>query len=323
MTHAIFLHHYAASPFAEKVRLMLGYKGLEWHSVLQPSIMPKPHLQSLTGGYRRIPVLQIGADVVCDTALIADVLDRLAPKPVLVPIEAKGSARAVAQWADSQLFLAAMAYNFQPAGAAHFFKGVAPEVAMGFAEDRKAMRAGAARMAPGDATAAYRSYIRRIAAMLQPSGGAARNFLLGNTPSLADFACFHPLWFTQTQVPNLAAIFEQTPAIAPWLARMVAFGHGKVQQSDATKSTASVVANTETNSIFDAKNGNPEAFEDDHGIALGTKVQITAESFGLEPSVGKLVAATRTRLCIERQLPGTDATVRVHFPKVGFVLRVV
>ena len=69
------LHHYPTSPFAEKIRLILGYKKLAWQSVIIPRIMPKPDLTALTGGYRRTPVMQIGADIYCDTALIADVLD--------------------------------------------------------------------------------------------------------------------------------------------------------------------------------------------------------------------------------------------------------
>ena len=52
------------------MRLLFGLKGLAWRSVIQPTIMPKPDLTPLTGGYRRIPVLQIGADVYCDTQVI-------------------------------------------------------------------------------------------------------------------------------------------------------------------------------------------------------------------------------------------------------------
>ncbi|RZI55153.1 MAG: glutathione S-transferase family protein, partial [Pseudomonas sp.] len=67
----LILHHYPTSLFAEKARLMLGFKGLSWRSVNIPSIMPKPDLMPLTGGYRKTPVLQVGADIYCDTALIA------------------------------------------------------------------------------------------------------------------------------------------------------------------------------------------------------------------------------------------------------------
>lgn len=43
-------------------------------------IMQKPDLIPLTGGYRKTPVLQIGADIYCDTALIVDVLEKLYPE---------------------------------------------------------------------------------------------------------------------------------------------------------------------------------------------------------------------------------------------------
>lgn len=59
----IILHHYPESPFSEKVRLILGYKGLDYQSVIIPMIMPRPDLMPLTGGYRKTPVMQIGADI--------------------------------------------------------------------------------------------------------------------------------------------------------------------------------------------------------------------------------------------------------------------
>jgi glutathione S-transferase len=81
----LILHHYAGSPFAEKVRLMLGFKGLPWRSVTVPAVMPKPDLLALTGGYRRTPNLQIGADIYCDSALVARVLEARQPSPTLLP----------------------------------------------------------------------------------------------------------------------------------------------------------------------------------------------------------------------------------------------
>ena len=74
MPPTLLLHHYDASPFSEKVRKVFAHKHLPWHSVEQPNMMPKPDLVPLTGGYRRIPVLQIGADVYCDTQLIVRVI---------------------------------------------------------------------------------------------------------------------------------------------------------------------------------------------------------------------------------------------------------
>ena len=112
------LHHYPASPFAEKTRLMLGLKRLAWASVTIPMVMPKPDLLALTGGYRRTPVLQVGADVYCDTALIARVLERLHPSAPMFSDHTAASDLALAQFGDRQLFTAAVAYALQPAGAA-------------------------------------------------------------------------------------------------------------------------------------------------------------------------------------------------------------
>ena len=38
--HDLILHHYPSSPFSEKVRLMLGHKGLAWKSVHIPRTPP-------------------------------------------------------------------------------------------------------------------------------------------------------------------------------------------------------------------------------------------------------------------------------------------
>ena len=131
----IILHHYPTSPFSEKVRLVLGYKQLAWRSVIIPAVMPKPDVLALTGGYRKTPFLQIGSDVYCDSALICDVLEHRQATPTLYPAHQGGVARVVAQWADTTLFWAAMAYNLQPKGAAAMFEGAPPELAKAFGVD--------------------------------------------------------------------------------------------------------------------------------------------------------------------------------------------
>jgi len=304
----LILHHYPNSPFAEKIRLILGYKQLAWKSVFIPMIMPKPDLTALTGGYRKTPVLQIGADIYCDTALICDVLEHLQPAPTLYPEAVKGAARIVAQWADGALFTAAMAYNFQPAGVAEVFAGAPAEGVQAFVADRAAMRGGAPRMASSDAAATYKSYLRRLASMLH-----GQDFLFGSQPCVADFAAYPPLWFTQERTPALAGIFDATPEVKAWMARMKAIGHGTPGKCNAEE--ALQVAQAATPAAVQG-----EVFQDEHGIALGSPVVIAADTFGLEPTEGELVAATRTRYTLRR----TDAragTVHVHFPRVGFTLK--
>ena len=304
----LILHHYPTSPFAEKIRLVLGHKQLAWKSVFIPMVMPKPELTALTGGYRKTPVLQIGADVYCDTALICDVLEQIAPTPSLYPAGVEGNARIVAQWADSALFTAAMAYNFQPAGVAQVFAGAPAEGVQAFVADRTAMRSGAARMSPAEATPTYQSYLRHLASMLQ-----GQDFLLGAQASLADFAAYHPLWFTQERTPALAGIFDATPEVKSWMARMKAIGQGTPGKCDAAE--ALQVAHNATPAALP-----DQTFQDEHGIALGSQVVIAADHFGLEPTEGELIAATRTRYTLRRSDAQTG-TVHVHFPRVGFTLK--
>ena len=104
----LILHHFATSPFSEKVRIAFGIKQLTWKSVQIPSIMPKPDLMPLTGGYRRTPVLQIGADIYCDTQLIMLELEKRAPQPPLLPPGQAGEARAITMWVDRNIFWSAV-----------------------------------------------------------------------------------------------------------------------------------------------------------------------------------------------------------------------
>lgn len=304
----ILLHHYPLSPFAEKIRLILGYKKLNWQSVHIPMYMPKPNVVALTGGHRRTPFMQIGADIYCDTSLICDVLEHIAPTPTLYPDAVKGAARIVAQWADSLVFPVAMAYNFQPAGAAHVLANWSPEDVKVFVQDRTTMRGGAPRMPAADAIGMYKSYLRRLSHMLEH-----HPFLLGDAPCVADFSAYHPTWYTLRQVPPLADILDLTPNVKDWLLRMEKWGHGT--HTDISSAQALEIAHNSK-----PEDVSHEPFIDHHGIALGSQVVITAESFGLEPSAGELVAATRTRYTIRRHDPRAG-TVHVHFPRVGFVLK--
>jgi glutathione S-transferase len=308
----IYFHHYQTSPFAEKVRRILAYKNLSWSSVLQPPIMPKPELVALTGGYRRIPVLQIGADIICDTLLICDALEMLAPNPSLYPKEIDGVARTVASWMDGSLFTIAMAFNFGPKGAAAFFSKLPPDFASAFIEDRKAMRMGGARMSPTDATGAYKIALARLNDMVATS---TQGFVCGASPSIADFSAYHSLWFTKN-IPEIAGLLNDYPNIVAWMARVASLGNSSTAIAhNSSTGEALAVAKAGSKPFFV-----DEEYVDEHGIALGEKVSVVAESFGPEVTIGKLIAATKTRYTLERH-DALCGTVRVHFPRLGFVLK--
>lgn len=299
----LILHHFAASPFSEKVRLVLGYKQLAWTSVTVPNILPKPDVVALTGGYRRTPFLQIGADVYCDTALICDVLEHLRPAPSLYPESVKTLVRIVAQWADSSVFWAAVTYN----------RGASGELPAAVFEDRKAMGFDVEWLRPADATAAYKTYLRRVSDML-----AQQPFLFGNAPCIADFSAYHALWLAHGRGPTPVALPINAPALVSWMQKMQGIGHGHSIPMTSLEAIA-VAADCEpapAGMNLLAHDG----VQDDHGIALGSRVTIAAESFGRELTEGELIAATPSHYSL-RRTDDRAGSIHVHFPRVGYVLK--
>ena len=301
----IILHHYPMSPFAEKVRLILGLKGLHWSSVHIPNIMPKPDLTALTGGYRKTPVMQIGADIYCDTALIADVLEERTPSPTLYPSGDACASRILAQWADSTLFWTAIPFAMQPAGLAHIFEGSPPEAIKAFGDDRAVFRANMPRIRPADANAAFALYLERLEETL-----GEQPFFFGTAPSIADFSIYHCLWFVMRGGP-VAKILESFPALKAWRARMAAFGHGTHEKLD---SDAAIGIAREAMPAKSAGN------VDSHGLAIGDRVIAAATDTGTEPIEGTLYGATKERFSIAREDQRAGRVV-VHFPRLGFELR--
>ncbi len=301
----LILHHYPMSPFAEKIRLILGFKGLRWSSVLIPNIMPKPDVTALTGGYRKTPILQIGADIYCDTALIADVIEERAPQPTLYPGGIAGASRILAQWADSTLFWTAIPYTLQPAGLAHMFEGTPPETVKAFGDDRAVFRSNIPRMRPGDAIAAFTLYLDRLEQTL-----GAQKFFFGSAATLADFSIFHCLWFVVRGGP-VAKILDSYPALRSWRERMTAIGHGTHDKLDSAAAIAIARDSAAQESL-----GNV----DTHGLAIGDRVVIAATDTGVDPIEGVLYGAARDRISIAREDPRAGKVV-VHFPRLGFELR--
>ena len=309
----LILHHFSASPFSEKARLVLGYKGLAWKSVTVPAIMPKPDVVALTGGYRRTPFLQIGADIYCDTALICDVLEQLQPAPALYPELVQPLARILAQWADGTLFWAAVTYNRGVKGAGDKFGGTLTDLPTDIFEDRKAMGFDVEWRQPADAAPAYQTYVGQLSDLLQH-----RPYLLGQQPCIADFSAYHPLWLVHVRSPAAVDILQRYPAVQGWLHRMQAIGHASCEKLEASQAIA-VAADADPMPIGRGPLSD-RVFQDEHGIELGSRVTITAESFGPEPTAGELLAATPTHYSL-RRTDSRAGTVHVHFPRIGYVLK--
>ena len=231
----IILHHYDTSPYAEKVRTGLGLKGLAWASVELPQIMPKPNLTALTGGYRKTPVLQIGADIYCDSQLIMRELERRHPTPSFYPA-GRGAADALAWWAEKTMFLPAVSIAFAKR----------PEVLpKGFLEDRA--KFSGRNIDPVVMLAAVPNQLDQLRAhfdWLDQTLADGRSFLQGRAVGLSDLAAYHPVWYLRQNFGSAAAPLDGFPRLLSWAERVAAIGHGR--RSPMTSEQALDVARTAT-----------------------------------------------------------------------------
>jgi len=266
--------------------------------------MPKPDVVALTGGYRRTPILQVGADIYCDTALIADELDELAPSPPLHRGECAAANLALAQWADSNLFIAAVSLIFQPSVAGKLF--TSPQELKAFADDRTQLRKGGTSRRPSvsEAKALLDVFLGRLNAQLADG----RDHLFGREALLADFSVYHPLWFLRGPLPQLLGGHEHVVA---WMSRMAAIGHGV--SSEITGAEAISIAR-DTTPVSSA------AVCDDDTMRVADRVEVMPTDYGLDPATGELVVCNAREIAIRRVDPRAGE-VMVHFPRVFYQIR--
>ncbi len=303
MTDLIF-HHYPNSPFSEKVRVAFGLKQLAWRSVEIPNIMPKPDLMPLTGGYRKTPVLQVGADIYCDTQLIMLEIERRTPEPHLLPLGQEGEARALAMWIDRNIFWAAVGVVMGAIG------DRLPEA---FQKDRSEFSGRSfdpARLKAAQPFAREQTYAQLLLAEEMLRDG--RPFLLGAVASLADCALYNPVWFLQVRMGQGTAPspLDRLPRIVEWSQRMKALGNGK--PAPMTGAEALDVAKAATPGAAKVDDKDPS------GLKAGQKVSVTPDDTGKVPVTGELVGLSADRVSIKRSDERVGDVV-VHFPRAGFV----
>ena len=299
----IILHHYDTSPYSEKVRLGFGLKGLAWASVELPQIMPKPNLTALTGGYRKTPVLQIGADIYCDSQLIMRELERRYPTPSFYPA-GHGAADALAWWAEKTMFSPAVSIVFAKR------PDTLPE---GFLEDRA--KFSGRNIDPIAMMAAVPNLLDQLRAhfdWLDQMLADGRSFLQGPAAGLADLAAYHPIWFLRQNFGSAAAPLDGFPTLLTWAERIAAIGHGGRSQMSARQALdlardATSIATATVDS------------QDPNGRKPGQTVTVTADDTGRDPVVGELVASDVHEIVIRRS-DREIGEVCVHFPRAGFVV---
>ncbi|MEM7267738.1 MAG: glutathione S-transferase family protein [Pseudomonadota bacterium] len=299
----IILHNYPQSPVAEKVRVALGIKGASWASVEIPRIPPKPNLVKLTGGYRRTPVMQIGADIWCDSQHIIRAIDANTDGPSLYPARA-GLAEIVSRWADADGFPLAVKIVLGSAGDA---------LPADFAEDRGRLYLGpdwAERLKAANAelphlAAQMRSWLGWLDGQL-----ADQPFLVGDAPTAVDAQIYHMVWFVRGRWDQGPQFLSEFPNLERWEAAVRDLGHGAM--TDMTPEAAIEAAKVDPVTPEGVAPGDPQ------GWSVGDAVAVTPDVNGGEQAVeGRIHAADATGVAILREDPHCGALC-VHFPRLGY-----
>ena len=303
----IILHHYPQSPVAEKVRVGLGLKGLSWRSVEIPRLPPKPELMPLTGGYRRTPVMQIGADIYCDSQCILREIDRRHPEPTFFPGGGYGMPWALSRWTDTTLFDLVI----------RVVMGASPgELPPDFAADRGRLYFG-----PEWDLQKVQADLAHVLAQLRAQLGwiderlaHGRAFILSQ-PGLPDALIYYLVWFLRGRWEGGPALLSEFPALEAWEARVKAIGHGSPSDMEAGEALEIARANSpETQQTADPR--------DPQKLAPGMSVSITPDSDGGDPEVtGSVRMVTRDTIAILRENERAGSLC-VHFPRAGYRVRV-
>jgi glutathione S-transferase len=312
MSHPIILHHFDRSPFSEKIRVIFGFKGLSWRSVLIPPIMPKPDLMPLTGGYRRTPVLQIGADVFCDTQIIIREIERRFPSPTLFPSGAAGVPWALSSWTDRAFFQNTVTLVFGTLG---------PKVPEEFIEDRSKLRGAKfdlERMRA--AIPQMRDQLRAHLGWIEAQLSDGRQWLLGEF-SLADVSAYMNVWYARSNlsaeedraVAGVDKVFAGLSQVAAWESRVRELGHGLREEMSAGEALAiATKASPETVAANDP--------DDPNGRKVGDHVLIAPDDYGKIEVGGEIVSLSAQHIAI-RRVDERLGEIVIHFPRAGFLVQ--
>jgi glutathione S-transferase len=297
----LILHHFDWSPYAEKVRVLLGIKGLAWRSVQIPMIMPKPDLTALTGGYRKTPVLQVGADIFCDTSCIARELERRFPDPTLYPDGGRGLALALAAWAER---------FFEPG--AGLSMGLNDQLPADLMKDRREFFTHMDFARFTERTPHMFGQVLAHVGLLEDQLADGRTYLTGGRPGLADASAYYVVWMLRGFVPALTPMLEPYARVAEWEARVRALGHGQRSEIDASEAIAVARAAV-------PMTGSGIASGDPSGLTAGQRVTVTPDDYGKQPVEGALVTLDREQVALRRHDERAGDVV-VHFPRIGYVV---
>ncbi|KAJ3227778.1 hypothetical protein HDU81_006494 [Chytriomyces hyalinus] len=312
---APILHHYPESPYAFKVALALRLNGVAFHSHVVPREPPRPATEALTGAYRRIPVLQVGNSVWCDSAVILDEFAARTVDPLV--------ATAFSAWCDKVLF---------PATAALLPWESLPESLL---QDRaKLMNRDPSKMLQNAQKARPHFLTQVIAGLSQLEAHLNQNktpWLCGqSSPTVCDIHAAMNVFFLRGMMGvgvNGRQVLEGFPAIKTWYAQLLDAAGG---MKNLVRGSAGVVLEEEVMKIaqdacLGAESIHPTTPCEDTvlGIKTGDLVTVSPDDYGKVGIAGHVISISNTKLVIKHDVksdkPGLWTTL--HFPRAGYTVR--
>ena len=303
---SLILHHYPQSPVAHKVRMALGIAGASWQSIEIPRLPPKPLLVPLTAGYRRTPVLQIGADIYCDSQNIAHAIDQSDAPHRLFPDQTYGMAMMISNWAETTLFDLSVRLVLTHA------LGKVPEE---FIRDR-----GSLYFEPNWTEASLRAALPSVMHELRASLGFVEAhlsategvYLAGHQPCYGDAAIGYICWFLRGRWDGGEALLANYPALCALEAALDRLGDGQPQDLDAEAALAIAKAAMPQSPIG--------IIDSASNLAIGQSVMIRPKGETADPDVvGRLRYCDGIRISIDHSHEQVG-DIAVHFPVIGYVM---
>jgi glutathione S-transferase len=305
----IIIHHYPQSPVSEKIRKAMGLKQLRWRSAEQNRFPDRPELFAMTCGYRRLPVLQIGADIYCDTQCIFRELDRRFPTPSLFPNGEKGLPFALSRWTDNAMFDLAMRASFAP---------IAATLPAALVEDRARLYLGPSGDFAREVADMPHTLVQLRAQLgwLEEALSDGRPYLFGTQPGMADLLAWFIVWFIRGKNEKTDGLLKECERIGDWASRMDALGYGISAPITPAEALAAASA-AEPTPAHGHDAGDPLGLRRGETIAI-----LPMSDTGEQPITGELLAVMRDVVTIRHHAPECGA-VSLHFPRVGYRMKAV
>lgn len=282
----------------------MGFKNLSWKSVEQNRLPDRPELFAMTGGYRRIPVMQVGADIYCDTQCIFRELERRHPNPSFHPSGNSGASFGLSRWIDAEFFQLGVRLAFAP---------VADSLPPELVADRTRLYFG-----PDGDMAAEAKDIPHTLSQLRPKLGWLDDqlktngpFLHGAKASLSDLLAWHVVWFFQGRYADAELILGEFAELRSWASRMEGIGHGTFEDMSIQDSLA-IALNAKSDTPETADSADPQGLKP----GMGASVAPLTNS-GETGVVGNIHSVSRDGIALARNDERCGDVV-VHFPRVGY-----